>query len=380
MNITSMTSEPDVDRGPIIIGLYSAECGISLIILILRLWARSKISARGWDDIFMVITWILFAVLTVFAGFVGSNGGTRHLRYLTGDQAKKVTRLNWIAQPFGIIALATGKLSVGFLLLRLLPPKSRWRRLSICVQRSLTMIANSISVVLTFAQCKDPAALWDPAVRATTYCWDPRVQSDFSTFTGSLNSAVDIIFSLLPITLIWNLQMSVRRRLGLIVLLGSGSFSGVSAAIKTSQLVSLTARGDLTWATFGLYLWTGIEIFVIIVCGCVPTLRPLMPRFHGSKTASRSTGTRGSFGGRYFRHGSFETGQEFARPTNHPFQTQGAAMKERTDGSLRSHQKTNGLRKDWRSSTSQSGLIRVTRSFQVEYGNPSHNQEHIENC
>ena len=53
-----MPRDPDIDRGPIIIGVYSAECFLSLIVLILRLWARSSISAVGWDDIFMIITWV----------------------------------------------------------------------------------------------------------------------------------------------------------------------------------------------------------------------------------------------------------------------------------------------------------------------------------
>ncbi|KAI0910897.1 hypothetical protein F4823DRAFT_336321 [Ustulina deusta] len=355
--------DPDIDRGPIIIGLYSAECAVSLVILILRVWARSSISATGWDDIFMVITWVLFAVLTVLVGFLGSAGGTRHLYYLTKEAAKHVTKLNWIAQPFGIIALGTGKLAVGFLLLRLIPPNTRWRRRMIWALMIITMIANSLSVILTFTQCRDPAALWDPDVRAVTQCWDPKVQSDFSTFTGSLNSAVDIIFSLIPITFIWKLHLSIRKRLGLVVLLSTGSFSGVSAAIKTNQLVTLTARSDLTWETFGLYLWTSIEIFLIIICGCIPTLRPLWVRFFGRESASRGSAT----GSSYYKTPPHVRGQEFTRLEDLSGRVQDTSTKKDPNGNSSAFTEVNGQHDNLDPLHDEERLIQVTRSFQVEY-------------
>ncbi|KAI0550474.1 hypothetical protein F4679DRAFT_542537 [Xylaria curta] len=355
--------DPDVDRGPIIIGVYSAECVVSLIFLALRIWARSKISATGWDDVSMIITWVLFAVLTVFVGFLGSAGGTRHLYYLKNGVAKQVTKLNWIAQAFGIIALGTGKLAVGFLLLRLIPPTTRWRRRIIWALMSLTMIGNSLSVILTFTQCRNVAALWDPDVRAVTKCWDPKVQSNFSTFSGSLNSAVDIIFSLIPITLIWKLHLSIQKRLGLIVLLGSGSFAGVSAAIKTNQLVTLTARSDLTWETFGLYLWTGIEIFVIIVCGCIPTLKPLWIRLFGGKSGSHDSSTDGS----YYKTPPHARDQDSTRLKDLPSRVQATHSKNISNNNASTYTGANGQHINLSPLRNEEGLIQVTRSFQVEY-------------
>lgn len=300
-------------------------------------------------------------------GFLGSAGGTRHLYYLTDEVAKHVTRLNWIAQPFGIIALATGKLAVGFLLLRLIPPNTKWRRRIVWVLMSITMIANSISVILTFTQCRDVAALWDPTVHAVTQCWDPKIQSDFSTFTGSLNSAVDIIFSLIPITLIWKLHLSARKRFGLIVLLGSGIFSGVSAAIKTNQLVTLTARSDLTWETFGLYLWTGIEIFLIIVCGCVPTLRTLGTWFSGRQSTGRASGTRSS----HCNPPPHLRDQEFMRLEDLPNSTQPTTKNKEPSDKLSTLIQVNRRYDNLDPLHDEDRLIQVTRSFQVEYsGNP----------
>lgn len=61
----------------------------------------------------------------------------------------------------------------------------------------------------------------------------------------------------MPITLIWKLQLDVKKKIGLAFLLGCGVLTGVCAAIKTSKLASLASRSDLTWETYNLYIWTG---------------------------------------------------------------------------------------------------------------------------
>lgn len=233
---------------------------------------------------------------------MGSNGGTRHVYYLTAPQATYVVRLNYIAQPFGIMAVATGKLAVGFLILRLVGSTSKWRKYSLWFLMILTTIISILAAVFTFTQCQVPAALWNPALRQTTHCWEPAVQSNFSIFSASLNSAIDFILALMPISIIWHLQLSLRKRIGVVFLLGCGVLSGVCAAIKTANLVALAARSDLTWETFKLYLWTSSEIFLIIVCGSIPTLRPLWDKIvHGrsrkAPSGSYASGTS-SFGAR----------------------------------------------------------------------------------
>ncbi|KAI1141767.1 hypothetical protein F5Y05DRAFT_272425 [Hypoxylon sp. FL0543] len=288
---SSITTEPDIDRGSTLIALFSAECGVSLLFTALRLWARSSIGARGWDDIFMAITWILFAVSTVFIGLIGANGGARHIYYLDDAQAIYTTELNWIIQPFVIMALGTGKIAVCILILRLFGSTSKWRTRGIWFLMILTSILTILTVIFTFAQCKNAKALWDPAVRAATYCWEPEIQSNFSISTQSVNCAVDFILAFSPITFIWKLRLSLRKKIAVIVLLSGALFSGICAAIKTSQLVHLASRSDFTWEMFGIHVWTGTEIFVIILCGSIPTLSPLWDKFSREKLRTSTAGS-----------------------------------------------------------------------------------------
>jgi len=43
-----------------LIGIGFTECVVALIFVILRLWSRSMIAARGWDDVFMAVTWVCY--------------------------------------------------------------------------------------------------------------------------------------------------------------------------------------------------------------------------------------------------------------------------------------------------------------------------------
>ncbi|KAI1372863.1 hypothetical protein F4677DRAFT_449117 [Hypoxylon crocopeplum] len=238
--------EPDVDRGVQLISIYSSQCGISLVVVALRLWARRSIRGIGWDDFTMAVTWVLFASLTIIVGFVGASGGTRHVYYLEEEEMEYVLKLDYIAQPFGIVAVGTGRIAVGFTILRVLGSTSKWRRQTLWALMALTSAITTVTAIFTFTQCKDPTALWQPSKRPTTFCYDPSIQNNFSIFSASWNSAVDFALALLPASFIWRLHLTVRKRIGLAVLLGCGTLSGVCAALKTAQLVSLTARSDLT--------------------------------------------------------------------------------------------------------------------------------------
>lgn len=121
--------------------------------------------------------------LTLYA----NRGGLRHIEDVakTGpDNVATVLLLNWLSQPFGIVGVACGKISVAALLLGIIKlTELRWHRLFLwTVPITLaSLIAISCSI-LTFAQCTPANALWDKRVQGK--CIDPHVMGGFGTFTG----------------------------------------------------------------------------------------------------------------------------------------------------------------------------------------------------
>ncbi|KAF2729250.1 hypothetical protein EJ04DRAFT_447633 [Polyplosphaeria fusca] len=267
----------DHDRGSHLAATYIAGCAIAFVFVVMRLCARFSIAGVGIDDWSMLITWIVFLPLTILVSVMCFDGGTRHLVYLSQDPAhmRRVIKMNWIAQPLCIFCLGSGKVAIAFLILRLLNRASVWRRWSLYIAIGWTTINSVLMIAFTFAQCENPAALWDDETRAKTKCWDPKVQSSFSIYGGAVHALTDFFLALLPLSLVWGLRTDLRKKVALCALLGCGSLTGICAAVKTSKLSSLNARSDFTWETFSLFMWTGIELILLIVCGSIPALKPI---------------------------------------------------------------------------------------------------------
>lgn len=89
------------------------------------------------------------------------------------------------------------------------------------------------------------------------------------------NVMVDVVLAVLPVTIFYKLNLRLKKKLGLSALLGLGLVAAICGAIKTKFLAGLSARSDLTWETYNLFVLSSAELFVIIVCGSIPPIKPL---------------------------------------------------------------------------------------------------------
>ncbi|KAI1367284.1 hypothetical protein F5Y08DRAFT_349553 [Xylaria arbuscula] len=274
--------QSDVDRGPSLIGIYTSQSGLAFIFLVLRIWSRVHIGGFGWDDAVMIFSWITYVALTVLVVLMATDGSTRHMWFLDEQQLEYITKLNFIARPFGIVAVASIKIAIALLILRVLKnTASKAIKYTIYVTTIVNTLINILDAIFLFAQCDIPAALWDPALKPKAHCWEPSIKANFATASSSLNVVTDFILAVIPAVIIWRLHMSVNRRLGLIILLGSSIVSVISAAIKTALLARpVTPDTDVTWESYDLYAWQSAEVFVLHLCASVPTFKPLWDRYN----------------------------------------------------------------------------------------------------
>ncbi|CAI6243446.1 unnamed protein product [Periconia digitata] len=281
---------PDENRVVEIVVIYVIGTALGVLFMGLRLWSRIISKALGIDDWCMLAATILSIPNTCITIDFSVKGGTRHLYYLLEDPANAVYVVKWnvIARPMGYFALSIGKISIGFLLLRVLERTSRWRRWSIHITNIITAV-NCVGVLITdFSQCRNPEALWDPSVKSHTKCVDPAPLTKFAMYASSWNTGIDFYFALLAMHLVWGLKLlDWRKKIAVSLFLGCGLITGIVSSIKTHAL-SLR-RPDITWDYFWVYVWNGLEVTLLIVLGCLPTLRPLYRRLRGKKDPNDRT-------------------------------------------------------------------------------------------
>lgn len=117
--------------------------------------------------------------MTVFA----LQGGTRHYQYLSQEETTKILRLYWILQPLIVGTLVAAKISIAFLILRIVVSGTHWTKFTIYFCVVSTTIICSVAMIFNFVQCNPVRALWEQVPNQK--CWDPRIEADFSVFAGS---------------------------------------------------------------------------------------------------------------------------------------------------------------------------------------------------
>jgi hypothetical protein len=100
------------------------------------------------------------------------------------DNLTKAILLNWTSQIFGIVGVATGKISISALLLNIMRDTGwTWQRVYVW---TVTIVITSLVAIscslLTFLQCSPPQRLWDPRIEGT--CIDPKTMAGYGIFTG----------------------------------------------------------------------------------------------------------------------------------------------------------------------------------------------------
>ena len=146
--------------------------------------------------------------------------------------------MSWATQPFVILSLGTGKISVAFLILRIMG-HSVWRKRFLYFTMVSSFAVCCLAIIVTYAQCTPAAALWDPSIKAK--CWKPGTQTHIAIFAGSTFQRsggawvhanqcatkgylafMDLCLALLPITIIWNLQIAAKKKAAMGLILGMG--------------------------------------------------------------------------------------------------------------------------------------------------------------
>ena len=199
-------------------------------------------TASAWNDTDrMKIFTLTFSVMwSVYAG----RGYARHSYYLSPAQRSDAGELSVISRSCCIMAIATGKISVAFLIQRIQGP-SKWRTWFLRFCSISVFITGLLSVVLLFAQCHPARASWTPSMikDGTSHCWNPIQVNNYHISIAGMYSCwafqpvrsrqllirllgyfafLDFALAFLPLPIIWKLQMATKKKLLLSALLGMG--------------------------------------------------------------------------------------------------------------------------------------------------------------
>ncbi|KAB2578440.1 hypothetical protein DBV05_g3019 [Lasiodiplodia theobromae] len=291
---------PNENAGPTILGVTVGMTVLaSVISFALRLYVRIRMIRKiGWDDYMMCIAALLSIIGMIIVIFEVQNGGGRHRQYVEPNVFSTGMYLNFLTQPIYLFIALFVKESVGFFLLRITGGvKYRILIISIMVVLAVYTVACFFTIVL---QCRDLRIIWNPTVETT--CWSIHVMHGLGYTNSVVNIVTDFAFAvLIPIPLIIPLQMSIRKKLSLLLILGMGVAASTAGIMRAVHMGAYGTRGDFLWDSSAITIWYVVETQVGVVAGNLPCAKPLLVAARCWKgSSSNASGGAGRSGGGFF--------------------------------------------------------------------------------
>lgn len=109
--------------------------------------------------------------------------------------------------------------------------------------------------------------------------------------------ATDFIVYALPMPTLWHVKLPKAQRIGLMIIFGLGALVVIAGAMRAYWIHHVVYDTyDVTWEGFYLWIWTAVEVNLGVICGCVPSLKPLLfpTRSRKSVYFREGSGTIGS--------------------------------------------------------------------------------------
>ncbi|KAM5492715.1 hypothetical protein MaudMau93_001431 [Microsporum audouinii] len=267
----------DLGRGPLIMALTWTFASLAAIAVALRYYVRIKLSNRLVLDDWLIGAALIFNIISQCFVSVGYHYGFgKHDASLRPDQIINIFKWMWLANTPGLLVAITARLSIAVLLVHLFGKVHRWLKWFLVVVTGLCTILTVIVIPSTFLQTTPVSGNWNPFQPSKR--WNPKIYISLAFLSQSLWTFTDLTFVLFPVMIIWRLQMSLGKRIGLILLMSASLLTMSMSILKTISLQRIADQQADPTATDAQYnasltiLWSCLEQAFVIIMGCIPPL------------------------------------------------------------------------------------------------------------
>ncbi|PVH77743.1 hypothetical protein DL98DRAFT_389543, partial [Cadophora sp. DSE1049] len=251
---------------------------LTYIAVFLRVYVRLRIT-KGFqiDDWLMIVSQIIFTLSCAFVLFGIQQGIGRHNASLSTENQIAGLKFQAFATISYVANMMTLKLSIAIFLLRIaVKPLYIWiLRISIVV----VAIWSIVIFMYDIFQCLPVQAQWDFTIE------NPKCVSGTSFVAAAYSISVmtivtDWLYALLPIPMLWSVQMTTQAKVTVAFILSLGIFASIATLIRLRYLIELTDRSDVLYAATPATIWTIVEPGLAIIAASLITIRPLLKSFN----------------------------------------------------------------------------------------------------
>ncbi|KAK4454480.1 integral membrane protein, partial [Podospora aff. communis PSN243] len=291
-NATAPALDPNANNAYLVYIPSAVFVVICPILMGLRIWVRLRKGGKLGSDDWTAIVALIFTILT--EGFLVAScqyGMGRHWATINKANRFETQKYFFMAQVTYKAAINLVKCCILLLYLRLFQVV-RWFRIASWSLLAIVAIYCTASIAATIFQCTPVIRAFDKDTPG--HCLDT---AKFWFANAGFSIATDIIILLLPMPLVWKLEVPRTQKFALVAIFTVGIFVVITSCQRVTTLDLFATSPDHTYNIENV-MWTIIEPNVAVVCSCLPILRPLVVKF--------IPGLRSKSIGKY--HGSYDTG------------------------------------------------------------------------
>ncbi|CAK1358667.1 unnamed protein product [Cercospora beticola] len=252
---------------------------LASVCAILRLLARGKTfggAGYGWDDAMLFASCLPMLGLTVVGYMEQMAGLGRDIWELEFEQIENVLKLFYIGNTFYSPVVFGTKMAFVLLYLRI------WKDSSIVFRRICQVILVLLAMAtigFTFSTiflCQPVSYTWKALSGLKGTC----VNRNAQLYSNSaVNIAMDVIVLLLPVRKILQLRMTWPKKIGLLFTFLVGFVTTATSVIQFYYLITrLNSTQNPTWDYFDIGVWRITEMYLGVVCCCMPMIAGLVKR------------------------------------------------------------------------------------------------------
>ncbi|OAF99505.1 uncharacterized protein CC84DRAFT_1157588 [Paraphaeosphaeria sporulosa] len=281
----------DMNQGPIFLGVGSALLFISILLLAARLWSRLhpvyRLKIDDWTVLAATVCYSLLppstantgpqilAIVQYFLLIISVlNGFGRRTFFVPPARRSTALRYLFISQVFWYWSVTLVKLSVALLLLRLKQTRP-WRSFLYLIM-AIAISAAIVQTCFQFLQCRPFSVFWDPRGFRSAVCFRRSIIDGNIIVFSSIQVALDIIFSFIPIMFVRKLKLPRREKIFMCMLMGLGLFASIAAIVRTLMLQEYYTTPDTFRSGVMITLYAVIEQHLALMAATVPTLKSFM--------------------------------------------------------------------------------------------------------
>ncbi|RMY17747.1 hypothetical protein D0867_05821 [Hortaea werneckii] len=252
---------------------------ITLVLLAVlgRLYARLIIKRwYGADDSMIVLACLATIGMNTVVILANERyGWNRHIYDIPPRMIASAGKIAFVAKLAFVFAATFTRLSLIAFYYRLVKDSGlRWFKGVLHASLAWTVAVWVCFVCQTIWLCRPVEAYWQYPPNPDAYCLD---EGKVMLGGGVINCVSDLLTTVLPIPIVMRLQMPLKQRIGVCVLLCLGFIVTIAGVIRTYFIwKSLIDSWDQTWFTYPLWIAAAVEIDLAVICACAPAWKSLL--------------------------------------------------------------------------------------------------------